>query len=216
MKKRNIFTRLVKYYEKNGLLTTFQRIYQGVQHLIFNSQMIVYYAELKDLHDSVLSLPQNIKIEDKSTYADALSPDMQKITTYWDNMNLMDTTRENFEKGAVLWIVKLDEEIAGFGWSIKGKMVQPYYLPLTPHDAVLFDYVTYEEYRGRGLYTLLLNYIFGKLKLEGVSRAFGHALAWNTASIRGIERTFFRKFGIARKFYIFGKSITIWTGLNNS
>ena len=165
---------------------------------------------MNELDDSILNLPQDIIIECKSTYNEVVQPDMQKIINYWDKEMEMDKTRERFEQGAILWIVKLKEDIAGFGWSIRGKMVSPWYLPLTPHDAVLFDFVTFEEYRGRSLYALLLDYILGKLKLEGVSRAFLFIWAWNISSIRGNEKSYFRKFIEARKFHVFGRNITIW------
>lgn len=171
----------------------------------------MYCAEMNEVNDSVLTLPHDIIIERKNTYNEAIQPAMRKIIDYWDKEMMMDNIRDRFEKGAILWIAKLNADIAGFGWSIRGKMVHPFYLPLTTHDAVLFDYVTFEEYRGRGLYILLLNYILGKLKLEGVSRAFIFSSAWNTSSIRGIEKTYFHKLSAVRRLRVFGRNITIWS-----
>lgn len=211
MHKRNLLTRFRNYYQKRGFLRTLRRIYEHPYRAIFKSKRLLIYAELNEVNDSVLTLPPNIIIECRSTYNEAVQPDMQRIINYWDKEMEMDKARERFEKGAILWIVKLNEDIAGFVWSIKGKLISPWYLPLTPHDAYILDAVTFEEYRGRRLYPLIMNYVLGKLKLEGVSRAIAEVYAWNTPSIRGLEKTYFRKFGEARRFHLLNRNITIWS-----
>jgi len=209
--KHNLLTRFMKYYREKGVWKTLRRMYEQPYRLLFKGQMCLYYADMNQLSESVLNLPNGITIECKKKYNEAIGSEMQRMIDYWDKENETDKVRERFEKGAILWIIKLDENIAGFGWSIRGKMVHPFYLPLTPHDAVLFSYEIFEEYRGCSLYTLLLNFIFGRLKLEGVGRAFIFVSAWNTPSIRGIEKSCFRKFCKARRFHPFGRNITIWS-----
>lgn len=211
MRNLNILSRFLKYYQKNGVGKTLKSIFAHSYRIIFKGQMLLFYADMDELHDSVLNMPGNITIECKSTYQEALRPDMQRIVNYWNEENSLDKTRERFEKGAIFWILKLNDVIAGFGWSIRGKMVAPYYLPLTPHDAVFFDYFFFEEFRGQGLYKLLIHYMFWQIKIQGVHRVFGHAFAWNTSSIHGLEKTYFRKFSEARKLHIFGRNLTIWS-----
>jgi len=181
-----------------------------VYRFIFKSRSFVFYIENNNF-TPILDLPTDIIIERRNTYHEAMQPDMQSMIKYWFEENEMDKTKERFEKGAILWILKHDKVIVGFGWSIRGKMVDPYYLPLTPNDAVLFDYMIFEEYRGRGLYPLLLNYILGKINLEGVTRAFIHAFEWNTASIKGLRKTNFRQYGIAQKIHFLGRTIIVWS-----
>jgi len=211
MKELKFFTRFAKYYKKHGLLKTFQKVCQDVQHLFFKSQMVLYYAELKELPDTGLSLPQNINIECRRTYDDAYLSDMQKLTDYRSEKLLTKKIKDRFEKGAVLWIIKQDGAIAGFIWSIRGKTVKPYYIPLTPDDVFLFDVEVFDTFRGRGLYPLLTNYMVGKLKSEGVIRAFGDIRAWNASSILGAKKTYFHKLAEVRTFNIFGRNITMWS-----
>jgi GNAT superfamily N-acetyltransferase len=211
MRMLSYLARFMNYYQKRGFLRTISRIYEQPNRIIFKGQMLLFYAEMNEVNDSALTLPPNIIIVCKSTYNEAVQPDMQMIINYWKKENLMDNARERFGKGAILWIVKLNKDIAGFVWSIRGKMVSPWYLPLTFHDAVLFDCVIFEEYRGRGLYPRLMNYLFGKLKLDGVSRVFGFSYAWNKSSIRGLEKTHYHKFSEARKFRVLGRNVTIWS-----
>lgn len=179
--------------------------------MIFRNQRILIYAELSMVGDSVLNLPGGILIISKNTYDQAVQPDMKRISDYWNKEGMTERAKERFAKGAILWVLLLHGEIAAFVWSMTGKAFSPWYLPVTPHDGYILDAVTFEEYRGRGLYPLLMNYVLGKLKSEGISRMVGELYTTNTSSIRGLEKTHYRQFGIATKFRIFGRNITIWS-----
>ena len=207
----NYITRFKNYYQKRGFLRTLLRFFEQPYRIIFKSKRILFYAEMNEVNDSVLALPPNIIIECKKAYNEAVQPDMQKMINYWDKENETDKVRERFEKGSFLWIVKLNGDIAGFVWSIKGKTVSPWYLPLTPHDTYIFDAVTFEEYRGRGFYPFLMNYVLGQLKMYGASRAVWEVYDWNKPSILGLKKTYCCKFGEARKFRVFGRNVTIWS-----
>jgi RimJ/RimL family protein N-acetyltransferase len=56
-----------------------------------------------------------------------------------------------------------------------------------------------------------MNYVFWQLKADGVRRTFGHSHAWNKASIHGIEKTYFHRFGQARKYSIFNRIVVIYS-----
>jgi hypothetical protein len=211
MRKQNIFRRFNAYCQKHGLIRTFRRIWEYLYKIIFKSQEILFYADMNKLTDTVLDLPYNITIELRSAYDEAVQPDMQRMVDYWNEEQSIDLVKERFRKGAILWMVKVAGIIAGFLWSIRGKMVSPYHLPLTPNDAVIFDVVTFEEFRGRGLYPMFLDFVFGKLKAEGVSRVYGHSFIWNKSSIKGLNKSYYRQLSKTRKFHIFGRNITIWS-----
>lgn len=211
MPKLSILRRLGHYYQKGGLLKTCRRVVEYPYRAIFKNQRILIYADLGKVGDSVLILPAGILIERKNTYDEAVQLDMQTMIDYWNKESMTERVKGRFAKGAILWVVKLRGEIAGFVWSISGKMLSPWYLPVTPHDGYILDAVTFEEYRGRGLYPLLMNYVLGKLKSEGISRMVGELYTTNTSSIRGLEKTHYRQFGKARKFRVFGRNITIWS-----
>lgn len=197
-------------------MSTLYRIYQHICRKLFKSKTILFYTDLYEIKNLTLRLPQDIVIENKIKYDEAFQSDMKKIINFWEDRKLIDETRERFEKGAILWIVKLKDEIAGLVWSIRGKMVSPYYLPLVPNDAILFDALTLDEYRGCGLYGLLMEKVMEELKLAGVVRVYGMVEEWNIPSIHGIEKTCFQKFIITRKFHILGRNITIWSYADSS
>jgi len=211
MSKIGIFIRLGNYYQKGGLIKTLRRVVEYPYRATFKNQRILIYAELNNVDDSVLILPAGIAIERKNMYDEAVRPDMKRMVDYWNIEGINEKVRARFAKGAILWVVKWQGEIAGFVWSISGRMLSPWYLPVTPHDGYILDAVTFKEYRGRGLYPLLMNYVLGKLKSEGISRMVGELYTTNIASIRGLEKTYYRQFGIARKFRVLGRNITIWS-----
>jgi len=211
-----IFRRFINYYQKKGFLKTVSRIFEQFYRILFKSKTVLFFADMSEVDNSKLKLPQDIVIEYKESFNQALQSDMKKMINYWEDIMEMDRARERFEKGAILWIIKSKADIAGFGWSIRGKMVSPYHLPITPNDVVLFDFFTFEEYRGHGFYALLLENIKGKMKLEGVSRVYGHSYEWNRSSIHGLEKGNMHKFIVTRKFHFWGRNITIWSYVNSS
>lgn len=172
MPKHNFLQCLMYYYRKKAFNGTLRRIYEQPYRFLFKGRRLLYYTDMNGLNDSVLNLPHNIIIECKNVYNEDVLPEKKKITDFWDKERMNDYIRERFKKRVILWIVKANEDIAGFGRAIRGNMVHPFSLPLKTHDAVLFDFVKFEEYSGQGLYALLLNFILGKLKLEGENCAY--------------------------------------------
>ena len=210
MTKRNVLTRFDAFYRKHGLLRTLQRFYEQ-RYRIMKRQTILYYVDMADLCDTELNLPEDVTIECKTCYEEASQPDMQRMVRHWDEERLTARIKERFQMGAVLWILKVHGDIAGFVWSIKGKFVAPYFVPLTPEDAVIFDVATFEEFRGQGLYSSLLNRVLRQLKLAQIRRAFTHVHEWNKPSIRGHEKTPFHEFAQARMFNVLGRRLVAFS-----
>jgi len=206
----NLLTRFMNYYQNKGFWQTIRRLFEEPYMIIFKSNMILIYAELNEVNDSVLTLPPGIRIECKKTYNDAVQSDMQTMIDYWNKGNAMNNVREKFKKGATLWILKINEDIGGCAWAIRSTMPSAYPLPLTPNDAIIFTAETFEKYRGRGFYALLMNYILRQLKLEGLSRVYGYLWSENKPVISAVRRTYFHKFCEVRMFHLFGKNITIY------
>ena len=205
-----LLTRFINYYREHGLTQTVRRIIEQPSR-ISKGYMLLIYAELKELDDAVLDLPRNIIIECKKSYAETLEAQMEKLIDHSRKTNVTNRIKERFEDGALLWIMKLNSDIAGYGWTTRKTMAAAFPLPITPHDAILFDFEIFGEYRGRGFYGLLVNYIFGQLKLMGTTRAFGLLSGWNSSVIRAIERTHFHKFREVRNFHVFRRNIIIWS-----
>lgn len=148
LEERTLLARFLDYYHKNGVLRTFRRLWEQPYRAVFKGYTLLYYAELNEVDSSTLTLSKNITVQCMHRYEDVFRPDMQTMVNYWENECETSRVRERFEQGAALWVIWVEKSIAGFGWSIRGGMVHPFYLPLTPYDAVLFSYEIFKEYRG--------------------------------------------------------------------
>jgi hypothetical protein len=136
---------------------------------------------------------------------------MQKLIDHWHKANMTDRIKERFDLGALLWLIKSNDCIAGYAWPIQETMAAAFPLPITPHDAIFFDAHILDVYRGHSFYRLLMNYMFGQLKLMGATRVFGLLYGWNSSVISGIKKTHFHIFSKVRKLHFLGRNITVWS-----
>jgi RimJ/RimL family protein N-acetyltransferase len=100
-----------------------------------------------------------------------------------------------FGAGGVLWIGRLDGQIANVGWTRTGDCVRTWFFPLADHWVVLSHFLTLPVSRGRGLYSCLMSHIVNRLAADGIDRFFIDCADWNLPSIRGIEKLGFRRLG---------------------
>ena len=118
--------------------------------------------------------------------------------------------KERFELGASLWLIKVEDNLAGYGWTLQGRTVEPHYFPLAADDVQFLDFHVFPKYRGRALDWFLMTHILHRLAAEGRARAFGEAAEWNQASLSSFAMTPFRRLGWARKFTILRHTIVCW------
>jgi GNAT superfamily N-acetyltransferase len=115
-----------------------------------------------------------------------------------------------FGKGALLWLIKSEDSLAGYGWTLQGHTVEPHYFPLGKGDVHLFDFHVFPKYRGKGLNPFLVTHILRSVSADGGKRAFIEAAEWNKAQLSSLGRTPFRRLGWARKLTIFRHTIVCW------
>ena len=78
------------------------------------------------------------------------SQDLQEMTSFWNPKLAHGTSIERFETGASLWLIKSADKLAGYGWTLQGRTIEPYYFPLGKDDVHLFDFHVFPQYRGQG------------------------------------------------------------------
>ena len=118
---------------------------------------------------------------------------------------------ERFAAQAELWLLRCQGVIAAFGWTIKGRTMEPHFVPLTPRDVHLFDFFVFPEFRGRGLNPSLVSQILEAISHENLSKAFIEAAAWNHPQLSSLKKTPFRRLGEARKFQFGKKPVVLWS-----
>jgi ribosomal protein S18 acetylase RimI-like enzyme len=203
-------SRLTVYYKRHGCGSTLRRFSIAARRTLFSSRMVLFYCDLSTLSSSTSEMPSRLKVERHRSQADISPQDLQEITSFWNPDLARRNINHRFELGASLWLIKFEDKLAGYGWTLRGRTVEPHYFRLGQDDVHLFDFHVFPQYRGRGLNPHLVNHILRGVAAECQRRAFIEAAEWNQAQLASLRRTPFRRLSSARKFTIFDHTIVCW------
>jgi len=203
-------SRLTVYFKRNGLRATVRRFGLAARRALFSSRAVLFYCDLPTLNSSTAELPSSLKVERYTNQTDLSPQDLQEITSFWNPQQARRNIKERFELGASLWLIKVKDELAGYGWTLQGRTVEPHYFPLGADDVQFLDFYVFPKYRGRAMDWVLMTHILNRLAVEGRVRAFGEAAEWNKASLSSFAMTPFCRLGWARKFTILRRTIVYW------
>jgi ribosomal protein S18 acetylase RimI-like enzyme len=206
----NSISRLTVYFKRNGLRATFRRFGLAARRALFSSRMILSYCDLPALSSLTAELPSPLMVERHRNQTDLSPRDLQEITSFWNPQQTRRNIKERFELGASLWLIKFEGKLAGYGWTLQGRTVEPHYFRLGQDDVHLFDFHVFPQYRGRGVNPSLVRYILRSLTAECQGRAFIEAAEWNQPQLASLGRTPFRRLGSARKFTLFRHTMVWW------
>jgi len=206
----NSIRRAGEYYSRHGLLATIRRAGLGIQRALFASRLVVFYCDLPAQRNRPENVPMSLRIHRLRSEAELGPQGLEKISTFWNPRQARKNIKERFAKGATLWVVKSEEQIAGFGWSLQGSTVEPHYVPLGSEDVHLFDFYVFPDYRGRRINPLLVNYILGHLATDCGGRAYIEAAEWNEAQLNSLQKTPFCRLGAVRSFTIYKHTFISW------
>lgn len=173
--------------------------------------MVVFYCDLTLQKLRPMHAPAGCCVRRIRSLAELGTERFQEISSLWNPKLAQREIRERFEKGASLWLVESYSQLAGFGWTLEGGAIEPYYFPLGAKDVQLFDFYIVPEFRGRTFYWLLTNHILYMLSAEGWSRAFADTGEWNRAQLAAFHMTPFRALGSVRTYRWFGRVLTTWS-----
>lgn len=206
----NYISRLTAYYRRHGFSATMRRAGLALKRALFSSRMVVFHCDLAKQTATPVNVPSSLRVERLRGYAELSAQDLQEMTSFWNPKLAHRNIRERFEKGASLWLIKSGDELAGYGWTLQGRTIAPYYFPLGEDDVQLFDFYVFPKFRGRAMHWLLTVYILQTLAAEGGARAFADTGEWNQAQLASFKLTPFRRLGIVRSFAIFGHTFLSW------
>jgi ribosomal protein S18 acetylase RimI-like enzyme len=199
------------YYGRHGFGATIRRACLAVKRGLFSGRMVVFACDLAKQPSQPVAIPNSLKIE-RLTKESELDPrDLEEMTSFWVPEQARRNMGERFAKGASLWTIKSGNNLAGYGWTLQGSTIEPYYLPFGQSDVHLFDFHVFPQYRGQGINPLLVSYILSSLATPGEGRAFIEAAEWNHAQLSSLGKTPFHRVGSARVYSIFGHRFTRWT-----
>jgi hypothetical protein len=206
----NSISRLADYYTRHGFGSTIRRAGLTVRRALFSNRMVVFYCDLAKQTTAPVNIPSPLKVERLSSYAELNPQDLQEMTSFWNPKQAHRNIRERFEKGASLWLIKSGDKLAGYGWTLQGRTIAPYYFLLGEDDVQLFDFYVFPKFRGRAMHWLLTAYILQMLAAEGRARAFADTGEWNQAQLSSFKMTPLRRLGLVRSFTILGHTFVSW------
>jgi len=209
-------SRLTVYFKRNGLRATIRRFGLTARRTLFSSRRFLFYCDLTTLSSPIAELPSSLKVERHTNQTVLGQQDLHEITSFWNPQQALRNLTERFELGASLWLIKFKDELAGYGWTLQGRTVEPHYFPLGPDDVQFLDFHIFPKYRGRALDWFLMTHILHQLAADGMVRAFGEAAEWNKASLASFAMTSFRVLGAARKYNAFGRTVVQWSDSGHS
>lgn len=205
-----LLSRFAEYYRRHGFSATLRRISVAVKRALFSGRSVLFYCDLATLPAGPARLPDFLKVECKRSEAEISPEDFTTITSFWNPKLARRIIEERFAKSASLWLIKSNNSLAGYGWTLRGKTMEPHYFPLGPDDVQFLDFHVFPKFRGRAIDWALIIHILRALSAEGLARAFGEAGEWNQASLASFRMSQFRPLGSARKATVLGHTIVFW------
>jgi ribosomal protein S18 acetylase RimI-like enzyme len=203
-------SRVISYGKRNGLWATVRRFRLAGERALFANRMALFYCDLPALTASKSGLAPSLKVERYANQRDLIPGDLKEITSFWNPGQARRNIDERFRLGALLWLIKFKNELAGYGWTLQGRTVEPHYFPLGENDIQFLDFHVFPKFRGRAIDWCLMTYILYQLAAEGKARAYGEAAEWNKASLSSFAMSPFRRLGWGKKYTILGRTIVWW------
>lgn len=204
-------SRFTAYLKRNGMAATARRLGVAAKRCLFAGRMVIFYCDIAAVGSSASDLPSFLIVERHRTQADVSPQDLQKMIDLWNPKLARRNLEERFGLGASLWLIKFEGQLAGYGWTLQGRTVEPHYFPLGEHDVQFLDFHVFPKFRGRGIDCVLMNYILSQLSRDCGKRAYGEAAEWNTASLASFAMARFIPLGKAKKFVLFGRTVVWWS-----
>ena len=203
-------SRFTDYYRRHGFAATIRRLGVGIKRSLFADRSVLFYYDLVKQSAPARELPPFLAVERKRSSAELSPEDLAAMTSIWNPKLVQRNMQERFALGASLWLIKFRDKLAGYGWTLKGRTVEPHYFPLGSNDIQFIDFHVFPKFRGRAIDWFLMTQILHQLALEGPGRAFGESGEWNQASIASFQMASFRRLGVAKKRTIFGRTMVWW------
>jgi GNAT superfamily N-acetyltransferase len=210
MQTRDSIRRFFQYAKRHGFWATMGRMGLSFKQIWIGNWHIIFYCDLVACKPGTFADPKRARVDRKNAESELDGQDLSQIADVWSPEITRRQISERFEQGASLWLFKLDDKLAAYGWTIIGRTIEPHFIPLGANDAHLFDFFVFPEYRGQRINPSLVNHILTKLAMEMRSRAFIEAAERNSAQLCSLSKTPFRPFGLASKYSIFGKTLVVW------
>jgi GNAT superfamily N-acetyltransferase len=201
--------RITEYYARHGFGATVRRAQLSLKRALVANRMVVFYCDLSQTLPTAVT-SSSLQIDRVESKPELRPQDLEVLINLWNPKLAERNLKERFAKGASLWLIRHEGQLAGYCWTIRGRAIAPYYFPMGQGDVPLFDFYVIRKFRGGAILRALIIHILHTLKAEGATRAFGDAAEWNEPSLCFYKMIPFRRLGVARSVTIFSHKFTTW------
>ena len=216
-----MFRRLRVLYHKIrsvGIMRAIVWIIITGYHRIIPQRQVIWCTDLTKIDSEEFSLPDNVVIQGFYSIDEVDKEDLKTLINCGTALmgsaaNIL--IRKRFNKGAVLWLLKTNQQLAGYRWTISNNHVTPTYIPHTETDVHSIGTEIFPAFRGLDLYILFDQGTKIIFKNEGFKRFYYETYLWNKRAVKAILKTSSHKIGVATRFKIFGKNIIIWHDMSS-
>jgi hypothetical protein len=211
--------RLVYIIRHEGHIAGIKWLTYAIYHRCIPEKQIIWCMDLTKLNTDGLLLPDNLKLERYHSMKQVDDHDLKTLIAFHSDLMGSATSiliPERFNKGAVLWLLKEDCQIAGYQWTIANNHATPTYFPHTEGDVHSIGIEIMPDYRGHNLQNIFQKQMWIILKNEGFKRFLSETYLRNERAIKAFSKTGQRGIGIASRFNFFGKNVVIWHDMSKN
>lgn len=192
-------------------MATLARILLEFKRLPKCGKMVLFLCDLGRIGENIgLKVPRYHLIVHVTSSSQLGSGDRGRLLDSGNPSLINRLMEERFAKGASLWLYKVQDHVAGFGWTLVGHTMEPHFFPLNPEDVHFFDFFVFSEHRGKGINPVMVNSILKRMACVNKGRAYIECAEWNQPQLASLRRTPFISFAVATKHTRFGRTTVSW------
>lgn len=159
---------------------------QALRNRIANPWHVIYWMPTTEV--SPPPLPPNGSFMVITDPARELNPARHKALMEALGADSSKQAEQRLASGARLHVLFVDDRVAGYFFSVSGAVRRFQHVVLTDVDSVGIDGRVQPEFRGQGLFPILMAHGIHALRGSGQERFYADALETNTASRRTLEK----------------------------
>lgn len=197
------------YIKKFGILPLFWKVLVKGWRTVFVRSEWMYHIDLKDDQrcngvDSTLSMTSFMTAEEVDVRS------FNQLKEFKSELTISRFLNRFFSRGACLWLIRVDEDIAGVLWTLPGGFDGFYSIPIASDEVIILAVEVFSKYRGKGLFPKSLNTLCQALKERGYRSAYLKVAFWNKSMQRSMGKVPWEILGNVITFKLGTCYVTAW------
>lgn len=177
-----------------GLFGLFGRACLKLYRRVFLNGTLIFVAD----QPLMLMEPDGPIVITRYTDLAEVDPEKLQQIELEESKKTLEIFRREFADNGILWIATVNGQVVAYQWTRRGRDFRRWYMPLQDEDTVIFNTVTSDNFRGRGIAPYMMSQIIAH-QLPTGGRVFIDCKEWNRAAQRSIAKAGFRYLQSARR-----------------